>query len=193
MIQISFKTASKRTFKKALEAHRPALYKIAWSWCHDVTLAEDLVQDTYARALKNRSQLKDLTKLKPWLARILVNLHADYFRAKKEYVELENKHLMSDLDPITLASREESIQLVRYAISQLNDKQRKIISLIDIAEFSYAEVAEILDIPMGTVMSRINRARQALKEQLENIERQQLEKQIEKKLSQTTPRLRRVK
>ena len=188
MIHISFKNVSKRSFKKGLEMHRPELYKIAWSWCHDVALAEDLVQDTYAKALKNRSQLKDLTKLKPWLARILVNLHADYYRAKREFVELESQHLVSDTDPISLASREESIQLVRYAISQLNDKQRKIISLIDIAEFSYAEVAEILDIPMGTVMSRINRARQALKEHLEDIESQQ-----KQKLSQTTPRLRRVK
>ena len=185
MIQISFKTASKRSFKKALEAHRPALYKIAWSWCHDVTLAEDLVQDTYAKALKNRSQLKDIEKLKPWLARILVNLHADYYRTKREYVELENKHLESNIDPIHLASRDESIQLVRYAISQLNDKQRKIISLIDIAEFSYAEVSDILGIPMGTVMSRINRARQSLKEQLEAIESH--------KISDRTPHLRRVK
>ena len=185
MIHIAFKTNSKRSFVRNLEEHRSALYKIAWSWCHDVELAEDLVQDTYAKALKNRSQLKDLTKLKSWLARILVNLHMDHHRAKREYIELESKHLVADNDPINLARREESIQLVRYAISQLNDNQRKIISLIDIAEFSYAEVAEILDIPMGTVMSRINRARQALKEQLEGIESQQI--------SHTTPRLRRIK
>ena len=93
MIHISFKTTSKRLFKKGLEEHRYELYKIAWSWCHDVILAEDLVQDTYAKALKNRSQLKDLTKLKPWLARILVNLHADYYRVKRDYVELESQHL----------------------------------------------------------------------------------------------------
>ncbi len=185
MIHLAFKTNSKRSFIRSLEEHRSALYKIAWSWCHDVALAEDLVQDTYAKALKNRSQLKDLTRLKPWLAKILVNLHADHYRAKREYVELENKHLVADNDPVNLVHREESIQLVRYAISQLNEKQRKIISLIDIAEFSYAQVAEILDIPMGTVMSRINRARQALKEHLEGIESQQI--------SHTTPRLRRVK
>ena len=188
MIHISFKTTSKRSFKKGLEEHRPALYKIAWSWCHDVILAEDLVQDTYAKALKNRSQLKDLTKLKPWLARILVNLHADYYRVKREFVELESQHLVSDNDPVSLASREESIQLVRHAISQLNDKQRKIVSLIDIAEFSYAEVAEILDIPMGTVMSRINRARQALKEHLEEIEKPPIQK-----TSKVSTRLRSVK
>ncbi len=175
MIHIEFKTTFKCSFIRGLEEHRPALYKIAWSWCHDATLAEDLVQDTYAKALKNRSQLRDLTKLKPWLARILVNLHADYYRAKKDHIELESQHLLADYDPINLISREESIQLVRYAISQLNDKQRKIISLIDIAEFSYVEVAEILDIPMGTVMSRINRARKTLKERLEEIEQRQKE------------------
>lgn len=178
MIHIEFKTTFKRSFIKGLEEHRLTLYKIAWSWCHDATLAEDLVQDTYTKALNNRSQLKDLTKLKPWLARILVNLHTDYCRAKKDYVELESKHLIAENDPANLVSREESIQLVRYAISQLNEKQRKIISLIDIAEFSYAEVAEILDIPMGTVMSRINRARKTLKEILENTEQAQKESQV---------------
>ncbi len=188
MIDIAFKRTSKRSFVRSLEAHRPALYKIAWSWCHDVTLAEDLVQDTYAKALKNRSQLNDLTKLKPWLTRILVNLHADYYRSKREYIEFESHHLVADNDPISLASHEETIQLVRYAISQLNDKQRKIISLIDIAEFSYAEVAGILDIPMGTVMSRINRARQALKACLDEIEQRNKESQ-----TSVSTRLRRVK
>lgn len=170
MIHIEFKSTFKRSFLRGLEQQRPALYKIAWSWCHDVNLAEDLVQETYAKALKNRSQLKDLTKLKPWLARILVNLYTDHYRANREYVELENQHLLTENDPVAVVTHEESIQLIRYAISQLNDKQRKIISLIDIAEFSYAEVAEILDIPMGTVMSRINRARNTLKNIIDEIE-----------------------
>jgi len=189
MIHIEFKSTFKRSFIRGLEEQRPALYKIAWSWCHDASLAEDLVQDTYAKALKNRSQLKDLTKLKSWLARILVNLHTDYCRAKRENIELKSQHLLDENDPLSLVSREESIQIVRYAISQLNDKQRKIISLIDIAEFSYVEVAEILDIPMGTVMSRINRARKRLKEHLDEIERQH------QKESQTTAStlLRRIK
>lgn len=177
MIHIEIKSTFKRSFIKGLEEQRPALYKIAWSWCHDTSVAEDLVQDTYAKALKNRSQLKSLTKLKPWLARILVNLHTDYYRAKRENVELKSQYLLEENDPLSMVSREESIQLVRYAISQLNEKQRKIISLIDIAEFSYAEVAEILDIPMGTVMSRINRARTTLKECLDEIELHKKESQ----------------
>ena len=163
MIHIEFKSSFKRSFIRKLEVYRPGLYQIAWSWCHDAALAEDLVQDTYAKALKNRSQLKDINKLKPWLTRILVNLHTDYYRVKKEHLTLENQHLLTEQDPSSLASRDESIQHVRHAISQLNDKHRKIVSLIDISEFSYAEVAEILDIPMGTVMSRLNRARETLK------------------------------
>ena len=59
-------------------------------------------------------------------------------------------------------------QQVRNAIAKLNDEHRKVVTLIDLEEFSYAEVAEILDIPVGTVMSRLNRARMKLKESLQD-------------------------
>lgn len=158
---------SRYIFRQQVESLRPALYKLAWSWCHDVDLADDLVQDTCAKALKNRRQLKDMDKIKPWLTRILVNKHMDYLRTRKVVVEFGDEHLIDTDDPTKVLSRADTIQQVRTAISQLNDDHRIIITLVDLAEFSYAEVANILQIPVGTVMSRLNRARKQLKLNLE--------------------------
>ena len=187
MINIEFRPSLKRTFSKKLEVHRADLFKIAWSWCHDSALSDDLVQETYVKALKNRSQLKDLAKLKPWLTRILLNLHIDHLRAKKELVPFEDHYVLTEIDPSSTASSDESVKLVRNAIAQLNEKHRKIISLVDIAEFSYAEVAEILEIPVGTVMSRLSRARDQLKTLLYEIDNPQ------QKLPSSSNILRRVK
>ncbi len=168
------------SFRRQLETYRPSLYKIAWSWCHQAELADDLVQETYIKALKSRSQLKDIQKLKPWLTRILVNVHIDHLRKRRDQIPLEDKHVLDLNDPPIAMGREDNIQQVRNAIAKLNDEHRKVVTLIDLEEFSYLEVAEILDIPVGTVMSRLNRARMKLKESFQD-------------KSQQTPLLRRVK
>ena len=168
------------SFRRQLETHREGLYKLAWSWCHQADLADDLVQETYIKALKSRSQLQDLDKLKPWLTRILVNTHIDYLRTKRNQIPLEDHHVMDHGDPTIVMDRKDNIQQVRNAIANLNDNHRKVVTLIDLEEFSYSEVAEILSIPVGTVMSRLNRARMKLKESLLDKSRQ-------------TPLLRRVK
>ena len=169
-MHVIFPSAFKGAFNKKLEVHRTDLYRVAWSWCHDAVLAEDLVQETYAKALRNRSQLKEIAKLKPWLMRILANLHVDYLRSKQFTEPYEDEHQITDNNPDTIASRDESVQIVRDAIAKLNDTHRKIITLVDITEFTYAEVAEILEIPVGTVMSRLSRARDHLKKILNEID-----------------------
>jgi RNA polymerase sigma-70 factor (ECF subfamily) len=187
MVHVKFPSAFKGAFNNKLELHRADLYRVAWSWCHDTVLAEDLVQETYAKALKNRSQLKEISKLKPWLMRILANLHVDYLRSKQLTEPYEDVHQITENNPDSIASRDESVQIVRDAIAQLNDTHRKIITLVDITEFTYAEVAEILEIPVGTVMSRLSRARDHLKKILNDIDNPK------EKLSSSPNILRRVK
>ena len=169
-MHVKFSSAFKGAFNKKLEVHRTDLYRVAWSWCHDSVLAEDLVQETYVKALRHRSQLKEIAKLKPWLMRILANLHVDYLRSKQLTEPYKDEHQITENNPDTIASRDESVQIVRDAIANLNDKHRKIITLVDITEFTYAEVAEILEIPVGTVMSRLSRARDNLKNILNEID-----------------------
>lgn len=152
--------------RRQVRALRPLLYRLAWSWCHDAQLAEDLVQETLARGLERIHQLRDPEQLKPWLCRILSNLHKDALRARRECVDCDEVELAAEHTPETELRRTESIAQVRAAIARLSEDQRKVLTLIDLMEFSYADVAQILEVPVGTVMSRLNRARCRLKELL---------------------------
>lgn len=159
----------KRRLSLAFAELRPDLYRIAWSWCHDNALAEDLVQETCLQALEKSAQLKAMDKLRPWLLRIMVNRHNDHFRRKRETVDVNDcEPALRSVDPcpVEAAERHATVVMVHRAIAMLGDDQRKVLTLVDIGGFSYAEVAETLEIPIGTVMSRLSRARKQLRSQL---------------------------
>ncbi len=149
--------------RKQAKALRPQLYNLAWSWCHDAQRADDLAQETLLRGMERIDQLRDPNQLKFWLCRIMSNLHKDELRSRKDVVDPDELALRAESDPETDLGRIERIAQVRSAIARLSHDQRKVLTLIDLMEFSYAEVAQILDIPVGTVMSRLNRARQRLR------------------------------
>lgn len=152
--------------RQELERHRGLLYRIAYSWCHNPSLADDLVQEALLKALRKAKQLKNTNAIKGWLSKILANCWYDHLRQSKEMVGLEN--LPYDEQTVTPNEndRQDIINRVRTMIAQLPMGQRQVITLVDLAGHSYAEIAEILDIPVGTVMSRICRARSALKKSL---------------------------
>jgi RNA polymerase sigma-70 factor (ECF subfamily) len=153
-------------FKRTLAEYRDNLYRIAYSWCHNPALADDLVQETIAKALKNSSQLRDPKTLKAWLYRILSNCWRDHFRRSRDTVDIDDVVLVERETPDISHDRNQVIQRVRNAIAMLPMGQRQVISLVDLEGCSYIEVAQILDVPIGTVMSRLSRARKALKERL---------------------------
>lgn len=152
--------------KSRVEYSRNKLYQAAYSWCHDEALAEDLVQETMLKALSTKSQLDDLKYLDTWLFRILINTWHDYLRKKKE-VENFHDYVFASIDDVEndyLAG--ELISKVRQEISKLPVDLREVITLIDFSGFSYQEVSEIISIPIGTVMSRLYRARRSLEKNL---------------------------
>ncbi len=155
-----------RILRKHCETLTPRLYRLAWSWTHDADSAQDLVQETWSRAFERAAQLQDETRLQAWLSRIMVNLHRDRLRARREHLDISGMELMGDEGADRLASRDDEIQRVRGAIARLPDEQRMVLTLVDLMELSYTEVSGTLDIPMGTVMSRLSRARQMLKKAL---------------------------
>jgi RNA polymerase sigma-70 factor (ECF subfamily) len=146
-----------------LTKRRDLLYQIAYSWCHSPALADDLVQETMEKALRNARQLKNNAAVKSWLSRILANCWYDYLRRNRETVDLDT--LSWEQQPTTgdTYEKQDIVQRVRTVIAELPMGQRQVITLVDLTGFSYVEVAGILDIPIGTVMSRINRARKSLK------------------------------
>jgi len=148
---------------------RPRLYRLAYAWCHDAHLAEDLVQDTLAKACRHAGQLKDDAALEGWLFAILNNCWRDSLRRRRELVNVEDLDeaiLSHEVTPETTLDRRQTAGRVRQAIAGLPLGQRQVITLVDIEECSYAQVAGILGIPVGTVMSRLSRARQALRSNL---------------------------
>lgn len=155
--------------RRRLEALRPRLHRLAYAWCHDAALADDLVQDTLAKALTRSEQLRDEQALESWLFSILNNCWRDHLRARRDFVdvsELDEAIYSEEPGPEQNYASRQTIQRVRHAIARLPIGQRQVITLVDIEECSYADVARILDVPVGTIMSRLSRARQALKQHL---------------------------
>lgn len=145
---------------------RPRLYRLAYSWSHNAALADDLVQETMIKALKNAGQLRDPALLNGWLFRILANSWRDHFRQYKEMddiEELEDFQYAHEVTPENEHAQAQIVLLVRDAVAKLPLGQRQVLTLVDLEELPYGEVAAILDIPIGTVMSRLCRARQAMK------------------------------
>lgn len=149
-----------------LEARWSRLYRVAYSWCHDPHLSNDLVQETMMKALKNSHQLRDTSLLDTWLFRILVNCWRDVCRQRKDCIDVYEANLPHDDSPENEHQRNNEILRVRQAVSNLAPDHREIITLVDLEQMSYKDVAEILEIPVGTVMSRLCRARRHLKEAL---------------------------
>lgn len=156
-------------FRRSVEASRETLYRLAYSWCHDAALADDLVQETILLALDRAQQLREPERLKGWLCAILANRLRDHFRRVRGHEDID------EIDEAVLAHGEtpeaarESVQLaerVRAEVARLPLGQRQVLTLVDLEECSYAEVAGILQVPIGTVMSRLCRARAQLRRTL---------------------------
>jgi RNA polymerase sigma-70 factor (ECF subfamily) len=142
--------------------------------------AEDLMQETYARAFRSWRSYTPGTNLRAWLLRILTNLNIDRARARQrrpqtEPLEEGDYFLYNRLAESAGDSQPEeeervvarlSQDNVVSALSELPHDFRDVVVLVDIGSFSYAEAAQILDIPVGTVMSRLHRGRRILKRQL---------------------------
>ena len=155
-----------RELNRRLEDIRPRLYRVAYSWCHDTHLADDLVQQTLVKALQNSGQLRDPKVMDAWLFRILTNCWNDHFRRQRDTVDIDEIPQWHERTPEFEHARDQIVARVRQAIAALPEHHRHVITLVDLGGLSYNEVAEVLEIPLGTLMSRVSRARRALKESL---------------------------
>jgi RNA polymerase sigma-70 factor, ECF subfamily len=175
-----------RQFEERMEESRPRLWRLAHSWCRNRALADDLVQDALAKGLKSHNQLRDENALHAWLCGILANCWHDHLRSHREMAdvaEIDEAILIADGTPEADYLQSEVVRRVRQAVAALPVGQREVVTLVDLEEFSYAEVAAVLEIPIGTVMSRLSRARSTLKESLRE----------HRACTATAPRLARVK
>jgi RNA polymerase sigma-70 factor (ECF subfamily) len=154
------------------------IYRVARRLVSTREEAEDLVQDTYARAFRSWRSYQPGTNLRAWLMRILTNLNIDRGRREQRAPELRpmeegDYFLYNRLEETGDGSEDEeriverlSQDSVVQALSEVPHDFRDVIVLVDIGDFSYQEAAQILDVPIGTVMSRLHRGRRVLKREL---------------------------
>ena len=166
-------------FEEEALALADQVYRVARRFVSSREEAEDLVQDTYARAFRSWQSYTPGTNLRAWLLRILTNLNTDRGRRLQRRPDetpleetdyfLANRMAESAgeqvLDQDRLVERLSQDSIVT-ALSSLPDDFRDVVVLVDIGDFSYADAAQILDVPLGTVMSRLHRGRRLLKAKL---------------------------
>jgi RNA polymerase sigma-70 factor, ECF subfamily len=154
-----------------LSAYMDGLYADAMVLSRNPAMAADLVQETYLRALKATENLRPDSNVKSWLFTILRNIWLNYLRherASPKIVELDSDEDFADVavsnseDPHDLYVKKVERERVRTAIQQLPVELREIIILREYEELSYSEIANVLQCPVGTVMSRLSRARSKL-------------------------------
>jgi RNA polymerase sigma-70 factor, ECF subfamily len=139
--------------------HLPRLFRLAWSLCGSRHLAEELTQETYVRVLARPRQLRGVSDY-AYLASTLRNVHADHHRS-------EHRRPVPVADPpnVSGGTSPEAALIAREvyaAIAALPDPLRDVVATVDVGGASYAEAATCLKIPLGTVMSRLHRARKKL-------------------------------
>lgn len=156
-------------FTEDLIALLPNLRRFALSLCRRADLADDLVQITAERALGARDRFDPATRLDAWLLRILRNAWIDHTRrgaVRGEMIDIDDAPDAATVDGEEVAMNRLALSEAEAAIAELPLEQRVVILLVCVEDLSYKEVAEVLGIPIGTVMSRLSRARIAVAQKL---------------------------
>lgn len=156
-------------FAEAIVALLPNLRRYALSLARRQDLADDLVQQTVERALSRAAGFDRTQRLEPWLFRILRNAFIDQYRrqqARGVHVDVHDMPEALSTDPRPQIEARLMLQDVEAAMATLPPEQREVLHLTCVEELTYAEAAQVLGIPPGTVMSRLSRGRLALAERL---------------------------
>ncbi len=180
--------ADQASFAEQAMEHMPSLFAAAMRMTRNKADAEDLVQETYLKAYRAFGGFQEGTNLRAWLYRILTNTFINIYRAKKRRPDESNLEDVEDLYLYRRLGGLEGAQAgrsaedevldsftegeVKGALEALPEQFRMAVLLADVEGFQYKEIAEILDIPIGTVMSRLHRGRRALQKSLFEFGRQ---------------------
>jgi len=156
-------------FGDQLIAVLPRLRRFARGLTGSVVEADDLVQAACERALARREQFQEGTRFDSWMFRIVQTIWIDQLRSRrvrKEEIDVAEARIGSD-EPVRQAEARLALDEVRHAVDRLPPDQRAALLLVTVEGLSYKEAAEVVQVPVGTIMSRLARARLALQAQLE--------------------------
>lgn len=160
----------RNAFSKLVGIHAQGVRNVIYRMCGDAQIAEDAAQETFIQAWLHLPSYRPQTSLRNWLYRIAVNAATDMLRKEKRVLpnDIDDLHLRDPQPgPEAVTFQEERIALVQKAVLSLPDACRAVLVLREYEGLSYQEIAAALQIPAGTVMSRLNYARKVLKGKLE--------------------------
>jgi RNA polymerase sigma-70 factor, ECF subfamily len=167
-----------RAFAQLVRLHQGRIFNLAYNYVKDEEEAKDLTQDIFITVHRSLASLRDEAKFGAWLYQLALNhcrnrykrlQRRGFFRSRSLDDPDSPLHLAGGESPEALLAQHDQDQLVRRAIAELAPAEKEIILLRDIDGLSYEEIGVILEIPLGTVKSKLNRARLALKNRLEKI------------------------
>lgn len=173
VIQLWKTLHSGAAFERCVRAHIPRLYRLAWRLTGSEVEADDLLQETLLRVYPKRDEVLQLDAPGPWLARVMHNAWVDRWRRRgiQQYTDsLDDPEsdttpaFVSD-EPLLVAVE---VALLNRALQQLPEHHRVVIVMHDAEGYTLQEVSEIIDVPLGTLKSRLHRAREGLRELVRN-------------------------
>ncbi|PLX67297.1 MAG: RNA polymerase subunit sigma-70 [Denitrovibrio sp.] len=165
-----------QSFEMLILKYQSKLFATILNVVKNRELAEDITQEAYMKAFSKLDTLKDHNQFYAWMKRIALNLALNHFERAKRVVDVENEEdetsffeRIPDGDsPEEILVKDELKKYVRHFVDSLPDKLRVVIVLREIEDMSYEEIAEMMNIPIGTVRSRLFNARQMIKDRLVN-------------------------
>jgi RNA polymerase sigma-70 factor (ECF subfamily) len=167
---IRAQNGDRNAFSELVRTHAQGVLNVIYRMCGNMQIAEDAAQETFIQAWLRMQSYRSQASLRNWLYRIAVNTAIDMLRKEKRILPGTVEDLsLTDAEPgpEALVASTERAEFVQKAVLALPDASRAVLVLREYEDLTYQEIAEALDIPIGTVMSRLNYARKLLREKLE--------------------------
>ena len=174
-----FQNGDENAYIELVNRYRDKILSFIFNYIGDFEISEDIVQDTMVKLYQKKHYYKEIAKFSTWLYTIAKNLANTELRKKKQRKTTILSHISKDDKPYDIPSdqpgthqeieSEIASKIIRNAIDKLTDKFRTVILLRDIQELSYEDISSIVGVPIGTIKSRINRARLQLQIELKHL------------------------
>ncbi len=158
----------KEAFQVLVELHQAIVLAFLYRWGNETETAQDLAQETFIKAWLALGKYDHRQKFKNWLLKIAYNTSIDFWRRQHQTIDLDTLRIADHtIDLESQVSRNQQAEQVKQVIQSLPEQSRTALILREYHQYSYQEIAQTLDIPLGTVMSRLNYARSVLKKRLQ--------------------------
>tara|TARA_B100002052_G_scaffold197147_1_gene179841 strand:- start:305 stop:886 length:582 start_codon:yes stop_codon:yes gene_type:complete len=174
-----FQDGDENAYIELVNRYRDKILNFIFNYIGDFEISEDIVQDTMVKLYQKKHYYKEIAKFSTWIYTIAKNLAYTEFRKKKQRKTTILSHISKDDKPYDIPSdqpgthqeieSEITNKIIRSAIDKLTDKFKTVILLRDIQELSYEDISSIVGVPVGTIKSRINRARLQLQIELKHL------------------------